>query len=231
MHGWAWRQALCVFMPSRGPPCAGSASLGARDAREAKQGGRESNLGKAEAAKSAMPSRAGTMSQSAERETWRLRAGHASTARQRACRARKACVLDFWRLWWTEDTQAKASGGSRVSGEVRGHRLQCLSNLQVVPSVSPTFFSLLTHMPTLSGISLLLPTFFSPYADPFGYPIPQAKQPLAISPLFLAPPTPFSYLHDNKAFSQHAVKGGGLAMSRGPIFPYLRANPVFWHSV
>lgn len=89
---------MCVFMPSRGPPCAGSASLGARDAREAKQGGRESNLGKAEAAKSAMPSRAGTMSQSAERETWRLRAGHASTARQRACRARKACVLDFWRL-------------------------------------------------------------------------------------------------------------------------------------
>jgi hypothetical protein len=31
------------------------------------------------------------------------------------------------------------------------------------------------------------------------------QQPLAISPLFLAPPTPFSHLHDNEAFS---MKGG-----------------------
>jgi hypothetical protein len=46
----------------------------------------------------------------------------------------------------------------------------------------------------------------------------------------LAPPTPFSYLHDNKAISQHAVKGGDLVMSVGPIFPYFRANPVFWPS-
>jgi len=42
--------------------------------------------------------------------------------------------------------------------------------------------------------------------DPFGYPMPKAnQQPLAISPLFLAPPTPFSHLHDNEAFS---MKGG-----------------------
>jgi hypothetical protein len=37
----------------------------------------------------------------------------------------------------------------------------------------------------------------TPYADPFGYPMPKAKH--------LAPPTPFSYVHDNKAFSQHML--------------------------
>jgi hypothetical protein len=48
----------------------------------------------------------------------------------------------------------------------------------------------------------------------------KAKEPLAISLLFLAPPTPFSYLHDNKAFSQHAVKRGGLSDGYAAHFPH-----------
>jgi hypothetical protein len=61
------------------------------------------------------------------------------------------------------------------------------------------------HMPTPSGISCLLPTFFARVCRPFR--VSHAK-PLTISPLFLAPPTPFSYLHDNKGLHPPCCERG-----------------------